>query len=525
MPDRYSAAVVEQILAAGGNAVDAAVAAAFTLAVTYPEAGNLGGGGFMLAHVAGATTFLDYREVAPRAATRDMFLDARGDPVPDLSLTGHKAAGVPGTVAGLWEAHRRYGNLAWINVVSPAVQLAEAGFEVPAPLADLAVAERERLAGTGFAAHFAGLQAGTTFRQPELAATLRRVQTDGAEGFYRGLTAELLVTEMQRGGGLITHEDLQRYTPVWREPLAGAWHGRTVVSAPPPSSGGIALLQLLGMKQVLAPQFDGIAHNSTRYVHLVAEMEKRVFADRAEYAGDPDFVAVPAARLIEPGYVARRAAEANPTAISPVAAVRPGRVESRHTTHFSIVDRWGNAVANTFTLNTDFGSGVVVTGAGFLLNNQMDDFSVKPGVPNFYGVVGADANAIEPGKRMLSSMSPTLVLDGQGAVEMVAGSPGGSTIITTVFQGLTNVVDFGMSAQDAVGAARFHHQLLPPTRITFDPSLPQATIDGLRELGYEPAPHPWPLGDLQLLVRRSHGWEAASDPRGRGVAGVLRSNP
>jgi gamma-glutamyltranspeptidase/glutathione hydrolase len=330
---------------------------------------------------------------------------------------------------------------------------------------------------------------------------------------------------MQRGNGLVTHEDLQRYRPVWREPLAGAWHGRTVVSAPPPSSGGIALLQLLGMKQALAPEFEGVAHNSTQYIHLVAEMSKRVFADRAEYAGDPDFVTVPVARLIEPAYVARRAAEVSPRAISPVDSVRPGLAEQRHTTHFSIVDRWGNAVANTFTLNTDFGSGVVVTGAGFLLNNQMDDFSVKPGVPNYYGVVGADANAIEPGKRMLSSMSPTLVLDPRGAVEAVIGSPGGSTIITTVFQVLTNVYDFGLPAQAAVAAPRFHHQGLPPTDITFDPLPPTATIESLRNLGYQPRAHPWPLGDVQLLLRRADGWEAASDPRGRGVARVIRKNP
>ena len=521
MPDGHSAEVATRILEVGGNAIDAAVAAAFTLAVTYPEAGNIGGGGFMLARIHGEATFLDYREVAPASATRDMYLDAQGEVVEGSSLTGHRAVGVPGTVAGLWEAHRRHGTLFWSTVLQPAVDLAERGFAVPPALAQLAREEQAgRLASTNFSAHFAGLAAGATFRQPQLAATLRRVQADGIDGFYRGITADFIVQQMQRGGGLITRRDLEAYRPVWRKPLAASWRGRTVVSSPPPSSGGFALLQLLGMKDVLAPRFEGLWHNSAAYVHLVAEMEKRVFADRAEYAGDPDFVEVPIARLIEPAYVARRATEVNPAAISRIEAVGPGLAEPRHTTHFSIVDGWGNAVSNTFTLNTDFGSGVVVENAGFLLNNEMDDFSARPGTPNFYGVVGADANAIEPGKRMLSSMAPTIVLDRDGRVELVVGTPGGSTIITSVFQTIVNVYDFEMSPQQAVDAARFHHQLMPPTQVTYDPALPVPTIVGLRRFGYEPVPHPWPLGDVQLVVRTAGGWAAASDGRGRGVSKV-----
>jgi len=526
MPDRYSADVVEQVLRAGGNAVDAAVAGAFALAVTYPEAGNLGGGGFMLIHVDGRNAFLDYREVAPAAATRDMYLDADGEVIEGLSLTGHRSVGVPGTVAGLWEAHRRHGRLSWSTVVAPAVELADRGFEVPPLLEQRVADDAERLARTNFRAHFAGLRSGAVFRQPELAATLRRVQAEGADGFYRGPTAQLIVAEMQRGDGLVSLADLERYRPVWRTPLVARWQGRTVVAAPPPSSGGFVLLQLLGMKAALRERFAGVAHNSTEYVHLVAEMEKRVFADRAEYAGDPDFVAVPVERLVDPAYIARRAGEVNPRAISTVAQVRPGLVvEPRHTTHYSIVDRWGNAVANTYTLNTDFGSGVVVDGAGFLLNNEMDDFSAKPGVPNYYGVVGADANAIEPGKRMLSSMSPTLLLDRRGEVEAVVGSMGGSTIITQVFQVLANLYDFGMSPAEAVAADRFHHQLLPPTEVTYDPALPAATLAGLKALGYEPVRHPWPMGDVQLVVRDDTGWLAVADPRARGVARTLRSNP
>ena len=525
MPDRYSAETATRILEAGGNAVDAAVASAFTLAVTYPEAGNLGGGGFMLAHVNGEATFLDYREVAPAAATRNMYLDERGEVIDGLSLTGHRAVGVPGTVAGLWEAHQRHGRLEWRTLVQPAIELARGGFEVSADLGQAAATEaRERLANTNFSAHFSGLRAGATFLQPELAATLERVQQHGADGFYRGLTADFIVAEMQRGGGLVTREDLESYRPVWRAPLRAPWRDKTVLSSPPPSSGGFALLQLLGMKQALATQFAGVEHNSARYVHLVAEMEKRVFADRAEYAGDPDFVRVPIDALIDAGYVARRASEVQPSSISRIEQVRPGLPESRHTTHFSIVDRWGNAVANTYTLNTDFGSGVVVSGAGFLLNNEMDDFSAKPGVPNFYGVVGADANAIEPRKRPLSSMAPTILLGSDGGVELVAGSPGGSTIITTVFQTVVNVYDFQMSPQQAVDAARFHHQLLPPTLVTYDPSLPASTLTALRTMGYDVVPHPWPLGDAQLLVKSRGAWTAAADRRGRGVARVLEGS-
>ncbi|HET7204165.1 MAG TPA: gamma-glutamyltransferase [Steroidobacteraceae bacterium] len=526
MPDRYSAEVATRILETGGNAVDAAVASAFTLAVTYPEAGNIGGGGFMLAWVDGEATFLDYREVAPAAATRDMYLDATGDVVDGLSLTGHRAVGVPGTVAGLWEAHRRHGKLSWSTVVQPAVELAERGFVVPPDLAQTAQQEQaDRLASTNFASHFSGLEVGATFRQPQLAATLARVQAQALDGFYRGITADFIVQEMQRGGGLITHRDLEEYRPVWRKPLAADWRGKTVLSSPPPSSGGFALLQLLGMKDALGARFEGLPHNSAAYVHLVAEMEKRVFADRAEYAGDPDFVEVPIAQLIDPAYVSRRAAQVDPTAISRIEAVRPGLAESRHTTHFSIVDRWGNAVSNTFTLNTDFGSGVVVEGAGFLLNNEMDDFSARPGTPNFYGVVGADANAIEPRKRMLSSMAPTIVLDRDRRVELVVGTMGGSTIITSVFQTIVNVYDFGMSPQQAVDAARFHHQLLPPARITYDPALPAPTLVGLKRLGYEAAPHPWPLGDVQMVVRKGAAWSAASDRRGRGASRVFEAPP
>jgi gamma-glutamyltranspeptidase/glutathione hydrolase len=326
---------------------------------------------------------------------------------------------------------------------------------------------------------------------------------------------------MRRGGGIITADDLAAYRPRWREPLRSRWRDHEILAAPPPSSGGFAVIQLLKMKDALAPSFAGLAHNSAQYIHLTAEMEKRVFADRAEYGGDPDFVRQPVEELIADDYVAARAAEVNSAAISKGSAVHPG-LEGRSTSHFSIVDRDGNAVALTYTLNTDFGSGVVVEGGGFLLNNEMDDFSAKPGVTNYYGVTGAEANAIAPGKRMLSSMSPTiLVFDGR--VSMVLGSPGGSTIITSVYQTIVNVLDFGMSAQEAVSATRFHHQLIPEDLVTYSvmKPLPEEIVGELTSRGYRAVPHEWEFGDLQLVLRTGERWFAASDPRGRGVARVL----
>jgi len=523
MPDSFSADVASAVLRSGGNAVDAAIAGAFTLAVTYPEAGNIGGGGFMLAWLDGEPAFLDYRETAPAAATRDMYLDATGEIVGDPSLTGHKAVGVPGTVAGLWASHQRYGRLPWKDLVTPAIALAEQGFVVPALLEQRMREDQPRLQRVpGFALHFGAMHSGEVFRQPDLAATLRRIAAAGPDGFYRGQTASLIVDEMRRGGGLVSAEDLMQYRPVWRDPLRARWQGYEVLSAPPPSSGGFAVIQLLKMKDALAPDFAGLAHNSPQYIHLVAEMAKRVFADRAEYLGDPAFVDVPIARLMDDAYIASRAAAVNRDSISPLASVKPG-LESHDTIHFSIVDRDGNAVANTYTLNTEFGSGVVVEGAGFLLNNEMDDFSIKPGAPNFYGVVGSTANEVRAGKRMLSSMSPTILLE-QGEVRMVLGSPGGSTIISSVFQTIMNIVHFGLTPEQAVAAPRFHHQLLPPELVTFSPGwpLPEETQEALRARGYDPQPHPWEMGDVQVIWRSGDTLVPASDPRGRGQSRVIR---
>jgi gamma-glutamyltranspeptidase/glutathione hydrolase len=522
MPDHYSAEVASRILADGGNAVDAAIASAFVLAVTSPECGNIGGGGFMLARFGDDAAFLDFREVAPAAATRDMYLDAHGEVLADASLTGHRAVGVPGTVAGLWAAHQKYGTKPWADLLSTAIALAEMGFTVPPQLEQVMHVEMPRLKGTAnFAKYFGGLHAGDMFRQPELAATLRRIAADGPDGFYRGETARLLVDEMRRGSGLVSAGDLAGYKPIWRAPLRARWRDYEIFAAPPPSSGGFAVIQLLKMKDDLAAAFAGLALNSPQYIHLTAEMEKRVFADRAEYLGDPDFVPQRAGELIADDYVARRAAEVNPKTISQADAVHPG-LEPHATTHFSIVDRAGNAVAFTYTLNADFGSGVVVAGGGFVLNDEMDDFSAKPGVANYYGVFGADANSVQPGKRMLSSMAPTILVK-NGNVSMVLGSPGGSTIITSVYQAIIDVLDFHMSAQEAVSATRFHHQLWPPDLITYSISrpLPGDVIRTLADRGYRAEPHPWEIGDLQLIWRDGDNWTAASDPRGRGEARIV----
>ncbi len=522
MPDKYSAQVSEDILRAGGNAVDAAVAAGFALAVTIPDAGNIGGGGFMLIHMDGEDAFIDYRERAPLAAHRDMYLDENGEFIEQSTLIGGQAAGVPGTVAGFWAAHKRFGKLPWADVVAPAVKLAADGFYPHKITVGYVRGVDDWFDDrVNFKEYFGHMAEGEIFRQPELAVTLQRIAEVGADDFYRGETAKMLVDQMNRSNGLITMEDLQSYEAVWREPLRSQWRDYEIVSAPPPSSGGFAVVQLLKMKDYLAHHFDGAPHNSPQYIHVVAEMEKRVFADRAEYMGDPDFVGLDMNALLDDEYIARRAQEIDPEAIAKLEDVQPG-LESMDTTHFSILDRWSNAVSNTYTINWDFGSGVVVEGAGFLLNNEMDDFSAKPGVPNIFGVVGNTANEIHPLKRPLSSMSPTILLKG-GDVSMVIGTPGGSTIFTSVVQTIVNILDFGMSPDEAVGATRFHHQLLPPDLVTYSPlrPLPKETISALGDRGYRAEPHFFAFGDLQVIVQDGDEIQAASDPRRRGESRIL----
>ncbi|MHA6197465.1 gamma-glutamyltransferase [Pseudomonas wadenswilerensis] len=522
-PDQYGAQVAADILKKGGNAVDAAVATAFTLAVTYPEAGNIGGGGFMTLYMDGKAYFLDYREVAPKAATRNMYLDEKGEIIENLSLVGARAAGVPGTVMGLWEAHKKFGKLPWSELITPAVGYAKNGFKVAAKQYQY----REDALGlfkdsTNFNDYFGQMKVGETFKQPELAQTLERIADKGVSEFYQGKTADLLVAQMQASNGLISKDDLKDYKAVWREPMRIDWRGNVVYTAPLPSSGGIALAQLLGIKELRAADFKGVELNSARYIHLLAEIEKRVFADRADYLGDPAFAKVPVAELVAPEYLARRAKEVNPTAISETEKVRPG-LEPHQTTHFSIVDKQGNAVSNTYTLNWDYGSGMVVKGAGFLLNDEMDDFSSKPGVANAFGVVGGDANAIEPGKRMLSSMSPSLVTR-DDKVTLVLGTPGGSRIFTSIFQVLNNLYDYDLPLEKAVAAQRVHHQLLPKDTIYFDAYAPLTgeVAQELKKMGYTLEDQGWEMGDIQAIRVTGEKLETASDPRGRGVGQVVK---
>ena len=502
--------------------MDAAIATGFALAVTYIDAGNIGGGGIMLTHMEGESAFLDYREKAALTAHRDIYLDQQGEVIENATLIGAGAAAVPGTVAGMWAAHQRYGSLPWRELLQPAIELAREGF-MPAPVLVNEIHAHLDWFGnkTNFKDYFSQISAEQLFRQPELAMTLERIANQGSADFYRGETARLIVEQMEKDDGLISLEDLASYEAVWREPLQARWRNYQVLSSPPPSSGGFGLIQLLKLKDALALHFKGVAHNSPQYVHLVAEMEKRVFADRGAYLGDSDFVDIDIETLISDIYVDRRAREVNPKTISRLDGVSPG-LTSPNTTHYSIIDQWGNAVSNTYTINWAFGSGVVIKGAGFLLNNEMDDFSAKPGVPNIYGVVGSYANEIQPGKRPLSSMSPTILLEGDEVI-MVVGTPGGSTIFTSVFQTVINIIDFGMTPLEAVGATRFHHQLLPPDLITTSIAkpLPDQTISALEERGYRVKPHDWEFGDVQLIWLDGDALRSAADPRDRGVGEVF----
>ena len=528
--DRYASDVGVEVLQAGGNAVDAAVATSFALAVVNPEAGNIGGGGFMLVRLAdGATAALDYREAAPLAASRDLYLDANGQ-LTDAVLVGHRAAGAPGAVAGLWEAHQRYGVLPWAAVVEPAIQLAE-GFVVRDRQARFlkGVEEDLRLFATTEATFLPDGRppaVGEAFAQPELAATLRRIRDGGAEEFYAGVTADLIVQEMEHGGGLITHEDLARYEARWREPIVFVHRGHQVISMPPSSSGGATLAEMANILE--GWDLGALAWHGPEMLHLYAEAWKRAYADRNHYLADPDFVDMPLERMITDEYAAERRRTIVADRATPAADVGPGLgvpERERNTTHLSVVDAEGNAVAVTTTVNSWFGSKVTVTGAGFVLNNEMDDFSASPGAPNQFGLVQGENNAIEPGKRMLSAMAPTIVLDTDGRLLLVLGSPGGSTIITNVFQNISNVVDYGMSLRRAVASPRLHHQHLPD-RIEFEPgSLPAETIRALEAMGhsvterFDPEDlYPY-IGDIHAVMVLPDGTrEGVADPRRGGAA-------
>jgi gamma-glutamyltranspeptidase / glutathione hydrolase len=524
--DAYASRVGVEVLRAGGNAIDAAVAVQFALAVVNPEAGNIGGGGFMVLRTAqGETAAVDFREKAPLSASRDMFLDADGN-LTDKSVVGHLAVGVPGTVSGMWEAHQRFGTVDWADLVDPAIDLAD-GFEV-----------KERFLGSLSTTMVGALSAfpasaaqflprdgqpptvGDTLRQSDLATTLRRIRDLGPDGFYRGETADLIVAEMRRGEGLISLEDLASYQAAWRDPISFTYRDHTIISMPPSSSGGATMAEMANILQ--GYDLASMPWHGPKMLHLYAEAWRRSYADRNHYLADPDFIEMPLERMTSSAYGAARGATISREAATPSSEVGPGldggREESENTTHFSIVDAQGNAVSVTTTLNSWYGSKVTVAGAGFVLNNEMDDFAAKPGTPNQFGLVQGENNAVGPGKRMLSAMTPSIVLDPSGELLMVTGTPGGSTIITTVFQTISNVLDYGMNVVQAVNAPRVHHQHLPDQIYYEAGGLDLSTVAALEALGHRVIERGDVSGDVQAILLRRGMLTAWSDPRRGGVA-------
>jgi gamma-glutamyltranspeptidase/glutathione hydrolase len=510
------------ILKKGGNAMDAACAVEFALSVCYPAAGNIAGGGFWVVYTSGKRVHtLDYREKAPSGAHKDMFLDPDGEVIKGLSTQTLLASGVPGTVAGMVKAHEKFGSLPWSEIVQPSIDLARNGFAITTNQAADFNSIRQSLIERNTwiipLVHDSAWKAGDLLVQPELAATLERIRDHKRDGFYSGPTADLIVAQMKESGGVITHQDLADYDAVWREPISGEYKEYTFYSMAPPSSGGVALKQLLGLTAMKAMTESG--HNAAQTVHLMAEAEKIVYADRSEFLGDPNFTKVPVEYLTSSSYLRKRATEINPENANPSETVKAGSIpaESEETTHYSVTDQWGNAVSATTTLNGGYGNRIMVKGAGFLMNNQMDDFSVKPGYPNLYGLLGSEANSIQPGKRMLSSMTPT-ILTKDNALFMVVGTPGGSTIITSVYQTILNVTDFGMTMQEAVSAKRFHHQWLPDV-IQYEPeAFDSVTVKRLESMGQ----HLKKVGKIgrvdAILVRPDKKFEGGADPRGDDTA-------
>ena len=508
--------VGRDVLRHGGNAVDAAVAVGFALAVVHPEAGNIGGGGFMIIRRrTGEVSALDYRETAPAAASRDMYRDA-GE---DASVTGHLSVGVPGAVAGLMEAHRRFGRLPFQAVIEPAIKLARKGFEIDEYRSRSIGEDSARLvlfpsSRAIFLPHDRPPQPGSKFKQPELAATLQAIHDSGSAGFYRGRVAELIVAEMARGGGVISRADLEAYRPIWREPIVLSYRGYTIYSMPPASSGGVTLGEILNIMEGFGslPPF-----GSTVLMHHEAEAMRRAFTDRNTYLGDPAFVQNPLSRLLSKEYAAQLRAQIGERA-SVTPTFEPLK-SGASTTHYSVIDDEGNAVSCTTTLNNSYGSAVTVTGAGFLLNDEMDDFATAPGEPNMYGLVQGEVNAIAPGKRMLSAMTPSIVLDPAQQLYLVVGTPGGPRIITMVYHVISNVIDHRMPLAEAVAAPRMHHQGLPDSLQVEDAGFLAETLDSLRARGHGIASRGlW--GDVEAIMRTATGWEGVSDPRrGGGGAG------
>jgi gamma-glutamyltranspeptidase / glutathione hydrolase len=512
-----------EILKRGGNAVDAAVAVGLALAVTYPAAGNLGGGGFMLIRLAdGKTVAIDYRETGPARADRNMYLDKEGKLIPKASQIGYLAAGVPGTIAGLSLALEKYGTMKWQDVVEPARKLAAEGFTVSYSLARSLHKESDRLEKFPdtrriFLKDGKFYEEGELFKQPELAETFRRLKEKGPREFYEGRTAQLIAEDMRANGGLIDMEDLKNYKPAVREPLRGTYRGYEIVTMPPPSSGGIVLLEMLNILEHY--DIEAMGHNSSEKYQVMIETMRRVFADRAEFMGDPDFVKIPVAGLTSKRYASELKKSIDKDKATPSTQIKHGNpvaYESSETTHFTVVDAMGNAVSNTYTLNDSYGNAVTARGTGFLLNNEMDDFAAKPGEPNLYGLIQGEANAVAPGKRPLSSMTPTMVLK-DGKLYFVIGSPGGPTIINTVFQVIVNIVDHGMNIQQAIDTPRLHHQWLPDI-VRYEPyGLARDVIEVLKAKGYQfkiDSDSPY-MGDAEgVMIEPETGVRlGASDPR------------
>lgn len=511
-----------EILKQGGNAVDAAVAVGFSLAVTLPRAGNLGGGGFMMVHLAEAnkTIAIDYREMAPAKAHKDIFLDENGDPDPRLSREHGLAVGVPGTVMGMELALQKYGTMTMKQVTAAAIKMAKEGIEVTPDLSTSLIGLKKRIAQWPSSAKIFYKADGSNYRvketlkQPELAHSLSLIAAHGSKGFYQGETAQKIVSTIQEVGGIMTLEDLKNYRVVERKPVQGDYRGYQVVSMPPPSSGGIHIIEMLNMLEPFP--IDKLGHNTAATLHLMTESMKRAYADRSEYLGDPDFYNVPVEALINKDYAKQLASQIKTNRATPSSDIKPGNLapyESDQTTHYSVVDQWGNAVSNTYTLNFSYGSGLVAKGTGILLNNEMDDFSAKPGTPNGYGLVGGEANAVEGNKRPLSSMSPTIVMK-DGKPFIVTGSPGGSRIITTTMQVIMNVIDHDLNIAEATAAPRVHHQWLPDL-LRVEQSLNRDTIELLEAKGHKVKVNN-AIGSTQSIMVTEQGIFGASDPRRAG---------
>ncbi len=512
-----------EILKQGGNAVDAAVAVGFALAVTLPRAGNIGGGGFMLVHLneSNKTIAIDYREMAPSKAHRDIFLNEQGDANPTLSREHGLAVGVPGTVMGMELALEKYGTMTMKQVTAAAIEMASKGISVTPDLSTSLTGLKRRIAQWPSSAEIfykkdgSDYQVGETLKQPELAHSLSLIAQHGSKGFYQGETAEKLVSAIQDAGGIMTLDDLKQYKVVERKPVTGDYRGYQIVSMPPPSSGGIHIIEMLNMLEPYP--IDKLGHNTAATLHLMTESMRRAYADRSEYLGDPDFYDVPVEALTSKDYARKLSSQIAMNKATPSSEVKPGKLapyESNQTTHYSVVDKWGNAVSNTYTLNFSYGSGLVAKGTGILLNNEMDDFSAKPGTPNGYGLVGGEANAVEGNKRPLSSMSPTIVMK-EGKPFIVTGSPGGSRIITTTMQVIMNVIDHDLNIAEATAAPRIHHQWLPDL-LRVEQSLNRDTIELLEAKGHKVSVGN-AIGSTQSIMVTEQGVFGASDPRRAGA--------